>query len=56
MIEGRRLGLAAAMRFASRRTWRRAARYLVTSNLPFLRRIAERYRRTKWSADRRPGA
>ncbi len=56
MIEGRRLGPGEAMRFASRRTWRRTARYLLTSNLPFLRRIAERYRRAKWPADRRPGA
>jgi glycosyltransferase involved in cell wall biosynthesis len=56
MIEGRRLGLAGARRFATRQSWPRVARYLVTSNLPFLRRIADRYRRVKWSADRRPPA
>ena len=54
MIEGRRLGLAGALGFATRRSWPRVARYLVTSNLPFLRRIADRYRRVKWSTDRRP--
>lgn len=56
MIEGRRLGLAGARHFATRQSWPRVARYLVTSNLPFLRRIADRYRRVKWSTDRRPPA
>ena len=54
MIEQRRMGLADASRLATPRTWRRAARYLVTSNLPWLRSLAERYRRRKWSARPRP--
>ena len=54
MIEGRRLGLGEAMRFTSRRTWRRAARYMVTSNLPFLRSSAEHYRRVRWPTKHGP--
>lgn len=49
MLEGRRLGLRDAARFVTPRTWRRALRYLVTSNAPVLRRLAERYRRWRWS-------
>jgi glycosyltransferase involved in cell wall biosynthesis len=52
MIERRRMGIGAAARFMTRRTWRRALRYLVTSNVPPLRHVAERYRRWRWSSKR----
>jgi hypothetical protein len=52
MIEQRRLGLGAAAGFARPRTWRRAMRYLVTSNVPALRTLAEHYRRWRWSPQR----
>lgn len=55
MIEQRRMGLGDAWQLASPRTWRRAARYFVTSNLPALRGLAERYRRWRWSTRRGPG-
>jgi glycosyltransferase involved in cell wall biosynthesis len=48
MIEQRRMGLGAAVGFARPRTWRRAMRYVVTSNVPALRVVAERYRRWRW--------
>lgn len=52
MIEQRRMQLGAAARFMTPRTWRRTLRYLVTSNVPALRGVAERYRRWRWSPDR----
>jgi len=50
MIEGRRLGLATLRPFLTPRLRGRALRYLVTSNLPGLRRIADGYRRWRWPA------
>lgn len=44
MLEGRRMSLADAAAFARPGTWRRALRYLVTSNVPALRRVATGYR------------
>jgi glycosyltransferase involved in cell wall biosynthesis len=49
MLEGKRMGPRDALRFATPHTWRRALRYLVTSNAPGLRGLAERYRRWRWS-------
>lgn len=54
MIEGRRLGPGAAARFLGPRTWRRALRYVATSNLPQLRHVAEQYRRWRWPPSRLP--
>jgi glycosyltransferase involved in cell wall biosynthesis len=54
MIERERMGLSAVLRFVGPRTWRRALRYLVTSNVPALRLLAERYRRWRWSPQRVP--
>jgi glycosyltransferase involved in cell wall biosynthesis len=45
MIERRRMGWRTATALLTPRIWRRTMRYFVTSNLPFLRRLAERYRR-----------
>jgi hypothetical protein len=49
MLEGKRMGPRDALRFATPHTWRRTLRYLVTSNAPGLRGLAERYRRWRWS-------
>jgi glycosyltransferase involved in cell wall biosynthesis len=54
MLEQQRLGLSAASRFITRRTWRRVLRYFVTSNFPALRALAEHYRRWRWPARRMP--
>ena len=48
MLEGRRLSPAEAAGFLAPHTWQRALRYSVTSNAPFLRALAERYRRWRW--------
>ncbi|HSQ68450.1 MAG TPA: glycosyltransferase [Steroidobacteraceae bacterium] len=48
MLERRRLRPAEAWRHLTPRTWRRALRYLLTSNFPGLRSMAERYRRWRW--------
>ena len=48
MLERRRLPPAEAVNYLAPRTWRRALRYMVTSNIPGLRSMAERYRRWRW--------
>jgi hypothetical protein len=52
MLEQRRMDLATANRYLTPRTWRRTLRYLVTSNLPSLRVLAEHYRRWRWPPGR----
>jgi glycosyltransferase involved in cell wall biosynthesis len=52
MIERQRMPPGAFARFVTPRTWRRATRYFVTSNVPPLRVLAERYRRWRWSPRR----
>ena len=52
MLQRDRMTLAAASRFPTRRTWPVVARYWVTSNLPVLRRVAERFRRWRWPPQR----
>ena len=49
MLEQRRMGLGDAAGFLTRGTWQRALRYFVTSNVPGLRGLAEKYRRWRWS-------
>jgi glycosyltransferase involved in cell wall biosynthesis len=49
MLERRRMGLRDAIRFITGRTWRRTLRYLVTSNFPALRGLADHYRRWRWT-------
>ena len=52
MLERRRLGLGAAAKFVTPRTWRPALRYAATSSTPALRLLAEHYRRWRWSPRR----
>ena len=52
MLQRERMTLAAAARFLTRRTWPVVTRYWVTSKLPVLRRLAERFRRWRWSPQR----
>jgi hypothetical protein len=49
MLEQRRMGVGEVAGFMTSRTWRRALRYFVTSNVPALRGLAESYRRWRWS-------
>jgi hypothetical protein len=49
MLEQRRMTPAAAADLLTRDTWRSVARYFVTSNVPALRRLGERYRRWRWA-------
>lgn len=49
MLEQRRMSLHDASRLLTRRTWRRTLRYMVTSNAPGLRSLAEKYRRWRWT-------
>lgn len=48
MLERRRLPPIEALHYLAPRTWRRALRYMVTSSVPGLRSLAERYRRWRW--------
>jgi glycosyltransferase involved in cell wall biosynthesis len=54
MLQRDRMTLAAAASFLTRRTYPVVGRYWLTSNLPVLRRLAERFRRWRWSPTRQP--
>ncbi|MCX7062999.1 MAG: glycosyltransferase, partial [Proteobacteria bacterium] len=49
MLDRRRMTLSDATSFLTRDTWKDVARYLVTSNVPALRRLGDCYRRWRWS-------
>lgn len=53
MLEGKRMTLSDAARLATRRNRLEVLRYLATSNLPFLRRVAMAVRRTRTGHPRR---
>lgn len=49
MLERRRMTLGAALNFVTSETWSDIVRYGVTSNVPQLRLMADRYRRWRWA-------
>jgi len=51
MIEGKRLGISDFLRLTNKNTARKSVRYLIASNLPFIRPLAEAWRAYRHRAD-----